>query len=214
MPSSELHIREGGREWILHRPGDLESYWQEMTDRHFDADERLPYWVEVWPAGLRLATWLGDNSDRLAGRACLDLGCGLGLSTCAARAAGAKAVGVDYEPDALRYARINEQANGLEGIAWAVMDWRRPAFAPGQFPFICGADILYERRFTEPLAGLFAALLAPGGRIWITEPIRDVSAPAWAFFRSRGWKTRLLNCEKTSFQDMTMRVNLWEMRRR
>lgn len=214
MPSSVLHVSTTNGQWTLHRPGDLESYWEAMQDLSLDEDERLPYWVELWPAGIRLAQWLTANRARIAGRLCLDLGCGLGLSTCAARAAGAEVFGVDYVPEALRYARHNERINGLRGIGWLAMDWRRPALQSGRFSAIWGADILYEHRFTAPLAQLFDSLLAPGGYVWITEPIRDVSASAWAFFRSHGWQTRLIDCQPVSFQGMTMRVNLWEMRRR
>ena len=70
-----------GRQWRLTRAADLEELWDAMTaDPHNFEDERLPYWTELWPSSVALAGWLAARQEEIAGRVCLDLGCGLGLT--------------------------------------------------------------------------------------------------------------------------------------
>ena len=54
-----IFAKAGGRQFVLEREADLESLWQEMTEKPSSLeDERLPYWTELWPAALVLADWL------------------------------------------------------------------------------------------------------------------------------------------------------------
>ena len=57
------------------------SVWNAMLDdpQNFE-DERLPYWTELWPSSIALCRWLEERRAEIAGRPCLDLGCGLGLT--------------------------------------------------------------------------------------------------------------------------------------
>ena len=124
-----LRVTACGRDWELERETDLESLWAAMTTFSGpDADdERIPYWTELWPSSLVLADWLYERRDLLRGRACLDLGCGIGLTSLVGSWIGARVIGMDYEMEALRYARRNAARNGVPQPGWAVMDWRRPA---------------------------------------------------------------------------------------
>ena len=171
-----LRVRAAGREWTLLRPADLESLWEAMADEEFQEDERIPYWVEIWPSSLVLANWLGDRREEIAGRLCLDLGCGLGLTAMVAGSLGARVLALDYEKAALEFARLNARANRVPQPCWAVMDWRFPALRPKSFKFIWGGDIMYERRFIGPVLDLLDYALAPGGRAWLAEPGRNVYA--------------------------------------
>lgn len=214
-PRQRLRVPVGGRTFLVERAGDLESLWEDLGHEDFGADERLPYWVELWPSSLSLARFLAARSAEIDGLACLDLGCGLGLTALAAAAAGAKVLGLDYERPAVAFARHNAALNGLDGPLWVQMDWREPGFAPGAFQRIWGADILYEKRFFEPLERLFDLVLAPGGRIWIAEADREVSRPAWDHLRSRGWAARRLSTESVASVtgDFEATVHMWELTR-
>ncbi|MDO9081662.1 MAG: methyltransferase, partial [Humidesulfovibrio sp.] len=53
-----LEAEVAGRVWRLSRPADLESLWAAMGEGGLDDDERLPYWVELWPAAVLLARWV------------------------------------------------------------------------------------------------------------------------------------------------------------
>ena len=151
------------RPWTLHRPLDLESLWEGISEDEFSDDERLPYWVELWPSSLALAIWLEENKARIKGRMCLDLGCGLGFTAILGSSLEARVLGLDYEEEALSYARRNAPANGMPSPYWAVMDGRRPAVKAKSCDFIWGGDILYESRFARPVYYFMDHSPAPDG---------------------------------------------------
>ena len=55
----------------------MEALWERLGQDGFGTDEHMPYWAEIWPASLLLAAWLGARRSMIAGRRCLDLGCGM-----------------------------------------------------------------------------------------------------------------------------------------
>ncbi|MBU4377653.1 MAG: methyltransferase, partial [Proteobacteria bacterium] len=94
---------------------------------------------------------------------------------------------------------------------WALMDWRYPALRAQAFDFIWGGDVLYEKRFFDPLIRLFRHALAPGGKIWIGEPVRTVSRPVWDELRVEGFAPEKLTVEKVALCGQNATVNLWEI---
>lgn len=204
-----LTLQLAGRSWRIEREGDLETLWDSIAD---DTDEDLiPYWVEMWPAGVALAEHIAANKERIAGRLCLDVGCGLALTALAASWVGGKVVAFDIVSEALAFARDNAALNDVPQPLWLRMDWRAPAVRPRAFPFIFGGDVIYERRFFEPLEALFRYALAPGGRVWLGEARRDVSKPFPDRFRERGWHVEHLGVQKRTSPTSSMTVNLWEL---
>ena len=198
--------------YTLHRPGDLESLWEGMGQEDLGEDERIPYWVELWPAAIHLAEWIADNPGRVAGRRCLDLGCGLGLCTCVAAGVSARVVGMDHEWGAVRYTRHNAGLNGLPEPGAVQMDWRRPAFKPGSFSVVFAADIIYEKRFLEPVNAFLKHVLAPGGKVLLSTPRRQATAESLPWLRSMGWSCQSLSDRRITHGSYDMRVALWEMR--
>ena len=198
-----------GRRWIFERCGDLETLWDMMEDDP-TGDERLPYWVEIWPASLVMADHLAKNRDLIEGENCLDVGCGLGLTAIVGSWLGAKVVGMDYEWPALVFAKENAILNKVPQPGWVVMDWRDPGFVPGSFSFIWGGDIVYEKRFFDPLSAMFQEVLAPGGRIWIAEPFREVSKSVWDAWKGLGWKVDKLGTTLAPMNNHGVTVNLWK----
>jgi predicted nicotinamide N-methyase len=209
----EYTVTLEGRNYRLQRPADLETLWEEMEDDAFCADERLPYWVEVWPAAVFLARWLSANTPRFRQGWCLDVGCGLGLTTAVASEFSERVVGLDYEFQALSFARHNAGLNNLFSPNWLLMDWRAPGLKPHSFSRIWGADILYEARFFEPLLCLFQHLLAPGGAIWLCTPERRVAAPFWEGVKRENWQVSCLDQEFVAYKGYQMQVYLYEMSR-
>jgi ETFB lysine methyltransferase len=218
-----------GQTWRLSRPADLESLWEAMCAASEGqpgtsclpglngGDERLPYWVELWPAAVLLARWLCGQAALVRGRVCLDVGCGLGLSSLVAASVGARVLAFDYEPEALAYARRNIALNrellaGREPL-FALMDWRTPALAPGSVDVLVGADILYERRFFEPVAALLDYALAPGGVAWLADPERAVSSGVWERLGELGWRVSTPLTDKVAQGGQNMTVHLREIRR-
>ncbi len=213
-PYSTIEVRAAGRRWTLLRPADLETLWDAITDDEFTDDERLPYWVELWPASIALADWLAERKHDISGRFCLDLGCGLGLTAMAASALGANTVAVDYEKNALHFARLNAEKNSVPQPLWTVADWRSPAFKPRRFDFIWGGDIMYERRFVTPVLDCLEYCLAPGGKVWLAEPNRNVYDDFRSALIKRGWNSIKVYSglvEPLHVQKSKVSVSLWEL---
>ncbi len=216
MEKGGIRLTLCGRDWTLLRPDDLESLWETLSDDEFNDDERLPYWVELWPASLALAQWLKRNQERIAGRTCLDLGCGLGFTALAGVWLGAKVLAMDYEAEALTFARKNAVANNLPDPLWVIMDWRSPAVVPKSCDFIWGGDVMYETRFVEPVFAFLAHALADNGLAWIAEPGRNAYEHFKRVLLSRGWRFRCVARERVEplhTQDIPVSVNLWELSR-
>ena len=211
-PGSRVCVDVDGRQWLLDRAADMEALWDAMDGDDLDEDERLPYWAEVWPASVLLARHILRNAESVRGRPCLDVGCGLGLTGMVAASSGAEVVAFDYEWPAVRFARHNADLNRVPQPLWLCMDWRDPALRQGAFEFIWAGDVLYEKRFFDPLIRLLRHALAPGGRIWIGEPVRTVSRPVWDLVRERGFAAEKLTVEKVALCGQDATVNLWELR--
>ncbi|QAZ66861.1 class I SAM-dependent methyltransferase [Solidesulfovibrio carbinolicus] len=206
-----MRLPLAGREYVLRREADMESLWEGLGQDGFGADERMPYWAELWPASLLLAAWLEARPEELAGRRCLDLGCGMGLSAMAGAAAGARVLGVDHQPAAVAHGLRNARENGLPA-AFAVMDWRAPALAEGMFDLLWGSDILYETRFYEPLTAIFRSCLAPGGRVVLAEPWREVSRGVWDRLAADGFAVARLHEESVAVASCRSTISLYEIR--
>ncbi len=222
MPqASEIHsqtltVESCNRTWTLHRPADLESLWQSITEEEFNPDERLPYWVELWPASLALANLLEENKARITAKTCLDLGCGIGFTALVASSLGAKVIGMDYEHQALQFAKKNAVENKVHQPLWTVMDWRFPALVPQSCDFIFGGDIMYERRFVEPVFEFLSYALAKDGIVWLAEPSRNVYALFQEKLTQHGWKSVCVSQQKVAplhVQKNMVSVKLWELSR-
>ena len=218
----EISLDLLGRPWRLTRPASLEELWEAMTPDDFGEDERLPYWAELWPSSLVLADWLGRVRRDITGRACLDVGCGLGLTAALGAWLGAKVLAFDYDPDAARATLANAALNDISGVAALTADWRKPAFKAGSISRAWAGDIMYERRFAHPVAAFLDHCLAPGGVVWLAEPCRPVYREFLALLRERGWTTHQAHEARSGFVDERGRplpgmppatVQIWEMKK-
>ena len=163
-------MRLEGLDLSLLRPREPEALIDEDA---FARDEFMPYWAELWPAGLALAGALPRRLDRLR---VVDLGAGLGVPALAAAARGAEVTAVDWAADAVALLTRNAERNGL-ALTAVHADWR--GFA-GSFDLVLAADLLYEARNAEALLELLPRL-AP--EVLLAEPGRTHSA---GFFRAAG----------------------------
>jgi len=145
--SSET-LRIGAVELTIARPGEPEAL---LDEEAFAEDEFMPYWAELWPAGLALAHALPDD---LTGVRVVELGCGLGVPSLVAAARGADVTAVDWAADAVALLRANGERNNVF-LDVVHADWR--AF-DGSFDLALAADVLYEARNVEPLAELLARI--------------------------------------------------------
>jgi predicted nicotinamide N-methyase len=140
-----------------------------IDEAEFEADERLPYWADLWPSARGLTRHLLDRPP--PERRVIELGCGVALPSLALRSLGAEPTATDYYADALRFAEANAARNGLAPLHTALLDWRHPP-AGERWELVVAADVLYELRNAEALAALLPRIVAEGGRALLADPGR------------------------------------------
>jgi predicted nicotinamide N-methyase len=152
--------------------GDVVPLWQVSDlERHVDRQALLagidppepPYWAHLW-SGARV---LAEALPAEAGRVC-EIGCGLGLPGLVAARRGARVVFVDRQPAPLDFVRASADANGLGAPDVVVADFAAlPCGA--RCDLVLAAEVLYDRTAFAPLARDVARVLAPGGRVLLTD---------------------------------------------
>ncbi|WP_461211113.1 class I SAM-dependent methyltransferase [Desulfocurvus sp. DL9XJH121] len=202
-----------GRSWIIERTGDLETLWDGIGQDDFGDDERLPYWAELWPSSLALAGWLQAHAREIEGRACVDMGCGLGLTALVGAWLGARVAAFDYELAPLGFAANNARLNGVPSPLWLQMDWRALALRPGCAFRVWGGDVVYERRFIEPVIRFLDLALAPDGAAWIAEPGRNLGPPFIAAVGGAGLACERAETSRFEHEDHMVTVHILEISR-
>jgi predicted nicotinamide N-methyase len=150
--------------------------WAQRPEHQGSAggSDEPPYWADLWPASIAIARWLARRRD-LAGRAVLDLGCGLGLPGTAAAARGAAVTFADRSADALAFAAFHARENGaVTEPRCIVHDWHRDAIA-GPFDFVLLADVSYRPLHHAPILRQLHGGLAARGVAIHADPFRRES---------------------------------------
>ncbi len=209
-----IDIKICDKNFTLFRPGDLEEIWNNLTS-FSNEDERLPYWVELWDSSCILSKYLFSQQDKIKGKMCLDIGCGLGLTAMAARSQGAQVLAFDYEFEALQYANKNARFNNFNDICFANMDFRQLGVKAGSIDFAFGGDIMYEKRFAEPLAKFLEYALSPKGVVWIAEPSRKIYENILPELFSHHMNVYCTHKESTypEFTGHDVTVKIWEVKK-
>lgn len=152
--------------------------YEELVDdprvvERFARDEFLPYWAEFWPVCSLLAEFVAAWGVAPPGKPLriLELGCGLGLSSLVAARLGHVAIASDYDEDALEFVRASARRMAQPAPQTQHVDWREtyPDLRPDR---IVAAEILYERRSLQPIAGFFARHLPRDGLGLICDAVR------------------------------------------
>ena len=181
-------VEAGGRAFTLLRPRSAEAL---IDEGEYARDERLPYWAELWPSGRVLADALARED--LAGRRVVELGCGLGLPSLVAAAAGASVLATDWYPDALAFPRHNARAAGLP-VETLLVDWRAP---PARL--LARAPVRPRRRRRRAVRGAqrprrsngsCPRLAGPAGRVLIADPRRPYAHLLLEPLAAAGWSHR------------------------
>ena len=164
-------FRIGGRAVMIYHPRNADAL---ISEEDFVADERLPYWADIWPSSRVLAEHVvGMQADR---RRLLELGCGAGLVSVAAAIAGFDVTASDYYEDALRFTALNVLVNTGVLIETREADWRRFPHDMGRFDLVVASDVLYEREYATLVASAIDRTLLGRGTARIADPGR-LAAP-------------------------------------
>lgn len=149
----------------------------EITSEEFSADERLPYWAELWHSSIALSERLLEMNTSMVGKSVLDLGCGLGLTGIVAAQLGGCVTFTDIAEDALAFSRYNLMRNcdaqAVARCTFETIDWR--LHPRKTWDVILAADVIYETRMMYPLLQFFQRALSSGGCILLAEPHRAVA---------------------------------------
>ncbi|MDP1890663.1 MAG: methyltransferase domain-containing protein, partial [Gemmatimonadaceae bacterium] len=160
-------VTAAGRTWRLEMPRSAEDL---ISEADFARDERLPYWADLWPSGIVLASEVSSLAG--AGRRAIEFGAGIGLPSLAAAAAGFGVTVTDYYDDALLFARRNAASNLGRDVDTALLDWRALPALMARFDLVLAADVLYERPYASLVARAVVGALAPDGVALIADPGR------------------------------------------
>lgn len=186
FPLAECKLGVGDREWsLLHAAAILDR----ATEDQFvtDPDNMLPYGAVLWPASIALAHEIAVREAEFRGRTVLELGAGTGLPGIVAAALGARVVQTDRNELALHLCRTNGARNRITGIEYRAADWTEWTDAT-RYDWIIGADVLYAHTLHDELRHIFRTNLAPGGRVLVADPYRDVSRHLLEELVEAGWR--------------------------
>lgn len=175
------------------------------------ADERIPYWAELWPSALGLAQHIAAYPHLVSGRQALEIGGGLGLPALVTAALGAHVTSTDYLQDAVDFAKQNAERNSIQDMIFQTLDWRKPSgIAPSDV--LLASDVAYERRQFEPLLGAFDTLVRPGGLVLLSEPNRYIAEPLIAALQASGYELQKFSYE-VAIRAVKSKVSVYEIRR-
>jgi predicted nicotinamide N-methyase len=175
-------VEAGPLRIALERPREPASL---LRDDAYERADLMPYWAELWPAGVALARHVAKLD--LAGTSALELGCGLGLPSLAAALSGAHVVATDWATDALELLRANAVRNRVS-LETLLLDWRKPESLHGRrFDVVLAADVLYEEGNGRRLLDLLPRVLAEDGGVLVADPGRRHAPELVDAATTAGW---------------------------
>lgn len=203
-----------GRVFTLAWPMDMDALLDDpRTHRRFQENQYMPYWAQPWPASSILAERVLSEPRPAGGLQAIELGCGVGLVGMAAAAAGWSVIASDYDADAVTFAVHNAKANGL-AVSGRLLDYVNEP-PDREYELILAADLLYERRYAEPLARWIAAGLSPAGRALVGDPNRSAAEGFAEACARSGLDLAAESVEtRSDASDMLIRGRIWTCRRR
>ena len=187
FPLDICRVAVGGREWSILYTRAVLSHADEVAYFAEPDGGKAPYGVVLWPAALAMAHEIATRAGEFRGRSVLELGAGTGLPGLVAAGVGARVVQTDRHDLALAIGRLNADRNGETGIEYRTADWEEWAEA-GRYDWVIGSDILYGESLHAPLRRIFETNLAPGGRVLVSDPFRNVSLHLLEELEAAGWR--------------------------
>lgn len=144
----------------------------QRSGREADLERLCPYFGVVWPSARGLAGALEElGHSVLAGKRVLEIGCGLAVPAFVAASLGGRVTATDFHPEVPRFLERNRALNADVQIDYLELNWSS-ADQSGEFDWVIGSDILYERQQPELVARTLQSTLKPGGRALIADPAR------------------------------------------
>jgi predicted nicotinamide N-methyase len=194
----------GDKSFIIRRVKNIDVLIDAISEEEFQKDERLPYWADIWPSSIALSEYLLDNQDDFAGKKILELGCGLGLVGIVATSIGGEVTFTDNDSHALRFTKDNFRRNFKRRASVQLFDWRNPGHSQS-YDIILAADIIYEKRWLEPVLNVLDIKLTETGIAYIANPDRTVSRSVYQMIEGKKWQRQSL-LKRTTVYDKLHKI--------
>ena len=173
-----------GRTVRLLRPRSGDALLDEVLAEDDPADDRLPFWAELWPSGSALAAAVAELD--LGGKRVLELGCGLGLVGVTAALAGADVLAADQSAEAIAFTTVNADRNGVAlRTVRCAFERPEPLLAGAPWDLVLAADVLYEPKTVPVLVDLLPRL---GPAVWLADPGRPREPEFLRCVDAAGWR--------------------------
>jgi predicted nicotinamide N-methyase len=183
------HVKETDVKYLNRKLATLSiADLDELLDQ-VGTEEDIPFWAELWPSSIGLLEHFKAEKRLLTGRSILELGCGVGLVGLGVLLNGGNLTQSDYVPEALQFAAVNASRNGLSPARSLLTDWRN-FNTVYRYDIICGADILYEKKFHSDLKRIFSEFLNSNGQIILADPGRKYADEFIQELSQEGWQCK------------------------
>ena len=213
VTQNEINI--GDSSYVVQSVTNFDELYDRLVSQGLDseevADERIPYWAELWPSAVGLATHLNMNKSLTSGKTVLEIGCGLGLPSMVAASSGGMVTATDYLQDAVDFANKNAELNGIKNIIFQAFDWRWSSELK-PFDVLLASDVAYERKQFNHLRQAFKDLVKPDGLILLSEPNRYIAKPFLEALALEGYNLTKHPYD-VSVRDIRTNVSVCEIRR-
>lgn len=185
LTKQEIIRIAGVDDLIIRSLRDREQYADPLgeAERMGISSSLWPLFGMVWPSGLQLAARVAARG-LTPGERMLEIGCGLALASLVAHRHGADVTASDCHPLTAGFLKANLRLNGLSPIKYRHGNWAS-LLAPvarngrsilrtvvGEYDFIIGSDVLYERDEGAVLSGFIARHASADAEVWIVDPDR------------------------------------------
>lgn len=204
-------VQIADRSFLIQRVKDIDALLDVISDEDFEEDERLPYWADLWPSSIALSEYVIENISEFESKNILELGCGLGLVGITATANGGNVLFTDNDPQALQFTQINFKRNFSRPAAVQLLDWRNPVKS-SSYDIIIAADIIYEKRWLEPVLDILEHNLTAKGIAYIAGPDRSVTREIYKMIESRNWKRESV-LKRTNVYDKLHKIIIHRIRK-
>ncbi|MCK5077526.1 MAG: hypothetical protein KAR38_14185, partial [Calditrichia bacterium] len=184
------------------RPINFDAILEDYIEKYNDADY-IPYWAEFWPSGAIMAKKIWEKYN-FKNTSVLELGSGTGIAGLSIPLKNGEIIYSDYDSNSFPFIKINHYLNYRNIPKILKLDWTKNDIDK-KFKWILASDLAYEKRLFLPLIETMERLLAPDGKIILTEPERNFAKPFFALLKERGFNFNkiLLDAENNN-KDITI----------
>lgn len=180
LATSKLSIAGRRFSWLqIHEPDKV----LEAAAHLPDVVTNSPYWAARWPSAVALDLHLA--SYELEDLDVLELGCGSGIAGCSAAIRGARVKLTDAVEHAVHLAQLNTWPL-RERCEYATLIWGTQRLQE-RYPFIIGADLVYDESQFRLLEQCVSEHLATRGKFILAEPGRQAGDAFIDLMSSCGW---------------------------